>query len=271
MTRAIRATSFGALLLVLPLLAPSAALAQRRVSEAAYLRAKALQEGKRGGILSHGWHLTKGAVLTGACGFGVGYVLGGPALAANLGVRAAGGGVFFRNFNTERSGLFRPSDRAFAKACIAEIDGHGFKKQLCKLKGVVLSGLEMGAYNAAFLGGLGAIMAGPAGLAANATAGFVGGGIFGVASGLCRAYVAPGVRSFMMNRSLAKAEKTLAKLERDPSNQNLLGKAHEQLGKVLERADRIPVLSAKQTARFDALRERAAMQSGLRGIAATLH
>jgi hypothetical protein len=272
MTRNLRTATFGALLLALPFFATGNALADsnRRVGQVAYQNAQAITQTRGGGILSHTWHVTKGTVLAGACGFGVGYLLGGPGMAINIGARAAGGGAMWRSFETGQSRLYLPSERAFAKSCLAEIDGHGFKKQMCKAKGIVLSGLETGASNALFLGGLGALFGGPAGIVANATAGFVGGTIFGVGAGICRAYIAPAFRNFSMNRALGKAEKALDKLERDPSNNRLQVQAQERLGKVLVKSNNIPLLSEKQTARFDLLRARAGGHSNLSQIAAAL-
>jgi len=129
-------------------LLPSLALADRSepyVGRAAYAQAREGAAPRSGGLLRYGWHVTKGGVLFGLLGAGAGYFLGGPAAAAEWGIKGAGGGVAWRaTFGSDGTGISKHSGRAFAKADLHEAQGHFLRKHYYKVKGVVWSAVEGG-------------------------------------------------------------------------------------------------------------------------------
>lgn len=188
-----------------------------RVGSAAVAAARLRVQPRSGGFFRYGWRVTKGSVLSGGICAGAGYFVGGPTLAMSWGTKGAGAGCAVSSMSGGGTGVFKRSDRCFARAVLAEADGQCVRKHYYKLKGIVWSGVESGATNAVTMGGFGALFTGPTGVLPAAATGAVYGAAFGVAVGTTRAYVVPFFQRRSLGWSMGRASRALSKLERIPT------------------------------------------------------
>lgn len=241
------------------------------VPRVAYERAQRAAAPRSGGLLRYGWRVTKGAVLFGALGAGVGYFLGGPAAAAEWGVKGAGGGAAWRaTLGSDGSGITKHSGRALAEADVQEAKGHFLRKHYYKVKGVAWSAVEGGVISGVASGAFGLILGGPASVVPSMMGGGLLGTAFGTVSGLAKAYVVPFFKRRSLGWSMSRARGALSALEEEPSNPALRDEARTRLQLVREKLESIPRLSSGQTRAYDALIQRAARQPGLVGLGAGL-
>jgi len=253
------------------------ALAERTapvVGRIAVQRAERQAEGRRGGIIRHGFHVASRAVLSGLVGGGAGYFVGGPGVAMDWGVKAAGaGGALSSLLSSGKTGIYKHSNRAFAKATLAEARGQTIRKHYNKLKGIVWSGVECGAVNGLTTGGIGCVVSGPAGIVPSAVTGGLVGGAFGLASGTARAYVVPFFKRRSLGWSMSRARSALKQLAREPANPAWQAEATRRLQKVQSKKENLPRLGSGQTRRFNNLAQMAqqlGQRPGLAGLGSIL-
>jgi hypothetical protein len=231
-------------------------------------------ERSRGGFFRHTWHVATRTVLAGAIGGGAGYYFGGPALAMDWGTKAAGGGAALSSMTgAGRSGVFKRSNRCFAKADLAQAKGQVVRKHFYKLEGIVWSGVECGVVNALTSGGIGCLTGGPAAVVPAATTGAIVGGACGVVVGATKAYVVPFFKRRSLGWSMHRAGRALKKLAREPQNPAWQGEVQKQLRRVRDKKERIPRLGWGQARRYQRLAEQArelSRQPGLAGLATAL-
>jgi hypothetical protein len=238
---------------------PSPVRADRLVGQAAYARAQQNAERRSGGFIRYGLHITKDGILAGLVGAGAGYLLGGPGSAVDWGLKGATGGLVWGSATGgSKSGVFKHSTRAFAKADLAEIKGQFIRKHYYKVKGIVWSAVESGVVGGAASGALGLCLGGPAAVVPSALTGGAFSTALGAASGVLRAYVAPVLKRASMGWSLSRASSALKHLERDPSNPAWRDDVSKQLSKVQAKQQNIPRLSEGQSERYQDLMARAA-------------
>jgi hypothetical protein len=246
-----------------------------RVGSVAVAVAARRAEKRKGGFFRYGWRVSKGSLLTGGLGAGVGYFVGGPGVAMDWGRKGAGMGCAISSMSTAgSSGVYKRSDRCFAKAVLAEANGQQLKKHWYKMKGIVLSGVESGATNAVTMGGFGLFFSGPTGVLPSAGVGAAVGGTLGVAFGATRAYAVPFFKRRSLGWSLGRASRALGKLEKDPSSAKWQAAAKKHLAKVRAKKDNIPLISKRHARRYGELIQRAQRLGqrapGLSALAATL-
>jgi len=243
---------------------PNPVRADRMVGQAAYARAQVNAERRSGGFIRYGLHITKDGIVAGLLGAGAGYLLGGPGAAAEWGLKGATGGLVWGSATGgSKSGVFKHSTRAFAKADLAEIKGQFVRKHYYKVKGIIWSGVESGVVGSAASGALGLCLGGPAAVVPSAITGGLFSSALGAATGVVRAYVAPFLQRRSLGWSISRASSALKHLERDPGNPAWRDDVVKRLGQVQAKQQNIPRLSESQSERVQDLVARAA-RLGLR-------
>lgn len=233
--------------------ARQSAKSERRVGPIAKERARQLSELKSHGIL----HLAKKTLVSGgiggALGVGAGLLLGGPAVAA-LGVAGAGAGVAVHQLF--RGGMVKYSTRSFARSQLAEMEGRGFAKHAHKIKAIFQRSVESAVNFSLLNAGLGAALGGPAGIVPGAIMGAALGAAWGGVEGVVKGYVAPVFKKWSLNRSLHKVEKAIGKLEKNRDSHKAQERLAKELGKLQGKADRMPLMSKRQTRRYNTILDR---------------
>lgn len=224
----------------------------RRIGPIAKARAEALQNTERGSPRAYAKEVGKMSALSGLIGGGIGLLLGGVPGAVALGAKAAGSGLFFGHMFS--GGMRKYSTRAFARADLAEIGGDRTAQRAFQLRGIGRTALEDAASVGVLNVGLTALLGGA--LLPAAATGIAAGAALGAVWGAGRAFVAPKVKRWLFDRKMGQVEKLLGQLEQNPADATLAGKLRSQAGKLQNKADRIPVLDAKRTERYESTMSR---------------